>query len=197
MNKPNKNKNFIIAIVTILIMTFGYFNYVNQKSSNLNVGDTPTTSNTFDTVKVLKKTKLTKGNGYFKENEQIIDLSKKDLEYQKRLEELNTEKEDQYSKYSEDDYEYNSEIRIEAYKFTKEYLKNLLHTQKPSCNITNFKKFNPNRVSFTGNKTYTIIIDLSFECNNDGYYNRKRFWLQTNNHRGQWKSTLLKTRFID
>lgn len=170
-DKPSKNKNEILDIEKTTTKNTDKEDWLRKVKilNQMKEGETLTTT---DPIFTKSKSKTNSNSKY------LIDI-----------EEDNT-------KFKDNNFEYSSYWRKEAYKATKKYIVQEIN-KKPNCKVTRQGTYNPILVRYIGNRTYSVKFYCEFDCK-QGYNNPSNYWVevyyQGNN---SWRGKLLKQRFVN
>jgi len=99
--------------------------------------------------------------------------------------------------YTNNDFEYSDKWRKEAFKVSKEFVRQILNNNTPKCKVVSQGVYNPSRVQYLGGQSYQVVITSKFDCNhnyiNDCTFIIRAHYLGNNN----WDFDLIKQRFND
>lgn len=94
-----------------------------------------------------------------------------------------------------EEFEYSEKWKIEAYKATKEYIKEKIYQQ--NCKVIAEGYYQSNAARYIGNQSFKVKVYFEFDCNG-GYNNPKYFWTESRlNKYGKWSVNLINQQFVD
>lgn len=134
-------------------------------------------------------------NTYSINGEKVLDNETEDSKTYENYKESIENKNQTIKNDNDNDFEYSEYWRKEAFKASKQFLRNILSEQ--NCNTTAFSYYQPNLIRYIGHQGYRVKIRCSFDCYKNPEH-RKYFWVESYYYgNNKWEVILIGQKYDD